>query len=219
MSPTLFRVKGYGARWAKTAVSICLIGIGAPIAVAQLFASIPSERLVVFGYVLALSGFAWIDACWAVSTFGRRLARYAFAAVIIMAAADLVEDYSIQQMLGSKPGSAWLFKFSTVVSAAAVIKCCAALLAFSAIVAVAGLSGRGAIALFRRYLLPRIRPDMREKAREGSLNYASWWNDVWAPPELPVIPDSTSKHVASNESSWFEAYRSEEHTSELQSRP
>src|ERR1700730_12083867 len=199
MSPTLFRVKGYRARWAKTALSICLIGIGAPIAVAQLFASIPSERLIAFGYVLVLSGFAWIDACWAVSTSGRRLARYAFAAVIIMAAADLVEDYSIQQMLGSKPGSAWLFKFSTVASAAAVIKWCAALLAFSAVVAVMGLSGRGAIALFRRYLLPRIRGDMREKAREGSLNYASWWNDVWAAPELPVIPDATSKHVAANE--------------------
>ena len=138
--------------------------------------------------------------------FGRRMARYAFAAVIIMAAADLVKNYFIQQMLGSKPGSGWVSTFSTVVSAAAVIKCCAALMAFSGIVAVVGLSGRGAIALFRRYMLPRIRRDMRKKAAEGSLDYASWWNDVWAPPELPVIQDSVSKHVAANESSWFEAY-------------
>jgi len=233
MSPTLFRVKGYGARWAETALSICLIGIGLAIAMlcyhrahipeleqykygnpkewlpgfkAQQLASLPMEALFVFGYFLVLSGFAWIHRCWAVSTFGRRMARYAFAAVLIMVAADLVKNYCLQQILGAKPGSAWSSTFSTVVSAAAVIKWCAALLAFSAIVAVAGLSGRGAIALFRRYLLPRIRGDMREKAAAGSLDYASWWNDVWAPPELPVIPDSISKHVAANESSWFEAY-------------
>ena len=60
MSPTLFRVKGYGARWAKTAVSLCLIGIGVAIVVTQLLASIPRERLFVLGYFLALSGFAWI---------------------------------------------------------------------------------------------------------------------------------------------------------------
>ena len=206
MSPTLFRVKGYGARWAKTVVSLCLIGIGAPIVVTQLLASIPREHLFVLGYFLVLSGFAWIFACWAVSTFGRRMARYAFGAVIIMAVADLVEDCFVQEMLGSKPGSAWVSTFSTVVSAAAVIKCCAALIAFTAIAAVASLIGRGAVALFRRYILPRIRPDMKKKRKEGSLDYASWWNDVLAPPELPVIEDSVAEHVAANESSWFNAY-------------
>ena len=120
MSPTLFRVKGYGARWAKTAVSICLIGIGVAIAMsyyhrahiwdleqykygdpkewlpgfkALQLASLRMESLFVLGYFLVLSGFAWIHRCWAVSTFGRRMARYAFAAVIIMAAADLAKDY------------------------------------------------------------------------------------------------------------------------------
>src|SRR6202000_3283192 len=164
MSPTLFQVKGYRARWAQTAISICLIVIGSPIVVTQLLASIPKERLFVLGYVLVLSGFAWIFACWAVSTFGRRLARYASAAVIVMAAADLVEDYFIQQMLGANPSSAWVSKFSTVASAAAVVKWCAALVAVSAIVAVVGLTGRGGTALFRRYILPRIRSDMKEKA-------------------------------------------------------
>jgi hypothetical protein len=206
MSPTLFQVKGYRARWAKTAVSICLIAIGAPIVVAQLLAAVPRERLFILGYFLVLSGFAWIFASWAVSTFGRRMARYAFAAVIIMAAANLAEDFSIQRMLGSKPGSPWLSTFSTVVSAAAVIKCCAAVIAFSAVAAVVGLTGRGAVALFRRYILPRIRRDMKEKRKEGSLDYASWWNDVLAPPELPVIEDSVVEHVAENESSWFNAY-------------
>ena len=233
MSPTLFRVKGYGARWAKTALSICLIGIGLAIATLcyyrahipeleqykygnpsdwlpgfkkQQLASLRLESLFVLGYFLVLSGVAWIHRCWAVSTFGRRMARYAFAAVIIMAAADLVRNYFLQQLLAAKPGTPWSATFSTVVSAAAVIKWCAMLLAVSAIVAVAGLSLRGATALFRRYLLPRIRGDMREKAGEGSLNYASWWNDVWAPPELPIIPDSISEQVAANESSWLEAY-------------
>jgi hypothetical protein len=233
MSPTLFRVKGYGARWAKTTLSICLIGIGLAIAMlcyhrahipdleqykygnpnewlpgfkAQQHAPLRMEGLFVFGYFLALSGFAWIHGCWAVSTFGRRMARYAFAAVIIMAVTDFVKDCFLQQLVVSKPDSAWFSTFSTVVSAAAVIKWCAALMAFSGIAAVVGLSGRGAIALFRRYMLPRIRSDMREKATEGSLDYASWWNDVWAVPELPVIQDSVSKHVAANESSWFEAY-------------
>ena len=82
MSPTLFRVKGYGARWAKTAVSICLIGIGSVIALlcyhrahipeleqykygdpkewlpgfkAQQLASLRMEGLFVFGYFLVLS--------------------------------------------------------------------------------------------------------------------------------------------------------------------
>src|SRR5882757_855026 len=233
MSATLFRVKGYGARWAKTALSICLIGIGFAIAMlcyhrghiadleqykygnpkewlpgfkAEQLASLRMEGLFVFGYFLVLSGFAWIHRCWAVSSFGRRMAHYAFAAAIIMAAADLVKDYFLQQILGSKPGSAWFSTFSTVVSAAAVIKWCAALLAFTGIAAVAGLSGRGAVALFRRYMLPRIRVDMREKAAKGSLDYASWWNDIWAVPELPVIQDSVSEHVAANESSWFKAY-------------
>ena len=233
MSPTLFRVKGYGARWAKTAVSLCLIGIGVAIATwcyhrahipdleqykygdpkewlpgfkAQHLASLRLEGSFVFGYFLALSGFAWIHRCWAVSLFGRRMARYAFAAVIIMAAADLVKDYCLQQILGSKPGWVWFSTFSTVVSAAAVIKWCAALMAFSAIVAVVGLSGRGATALFRRYILPRVRCDMRKKAAEGSLDYASWWNDVWAVPELPVVQDSVAEHVAANEASWFKAY-------------
>ena len=90
------------------------------------------ESLFVLGYFLVLSGFAWIHRCWAASTFGRRMARYAFAAVIIMAAADLTKDYSLQQMVGAKPGSVGFSTFSTVVSAAAVIKWCAALLAFSA---------------------------------------------------------------------------------------
>jgi hypothetical protein len=233
MSPMLFRVKGYGVRWAQTAISICFIGIGVAITLScchrahildleqykygdpkdwlpgfksQQLASLRVEGLFVFGYFLALSGFAWIHRCWAASAFGRRMARYAFAAVIIMAVADLVKDYFLQQILGSKPGSVWFSTFATVVSAAAVIKWCAALLAFSGIAAVVGLSGRGAIALFRRYMLPRVRGDMREKAAKGSRDYASWWNDVWAVPELPVIQDSVSKHVAANESSWFEAY-------------
>jgi hypothetical protein len=233
MSPTLFRVKGYGARWAKTAVSICLIGIGVAIAMsyyhrahiwdleqykygdpkewlpgfkALQLASLHMESLFVLGYFLVLSGSAWIHRCWAVSTFGRRMARYAFAAVIIMAAADLAKDYSLQQMAGAKPGSVGFSTFSTVVSAAAVIKWCAALMAFSGIAAVAGLSGRGAIALFRRYILPRVRRDMREKAAKGSFDYASWWNDVWAMPEPPVIQDSVSEQVAANETSWFNAY-------------
>jgi hypothetical protein len=154
MRPTLFRVKGYGARWAKTALSICLIGIGLAIATlcyhrahipdleqykygnpkewlpgfkAQQLASLRMEGLFVFGYFLVLSGFAWIHRCWAASTFGRRMGRYAFAAVIIMVAADLVKNYFLQQILGAKPGSEWSSTFSTVVSAAAVIKWCAAL--------------------------------------------------------------------------------------------
>ncbi len=233
MSPTLFRVKGYGVRWAKTALSICLIGIGVAIAMsfyhrahiwdleqykygdpkdwlpgfrAHQLASLSVQSLFVLGYFLVLSGFAWIHRCWAVSTFGYRMARYAFAGVIIMAAADLVTDYSLQQVLGAKPGSAWTSPFATVVSAAAVIKWCAALLAFTGIVAVAGLTGRGAIALFRRYILPRIRRDMREKAAKDSFDYASWWNEVWAKPELPVIPESDAKDVTEKQSSWFAAY-------------
>ena len=173
---------------------------------AQQLASLRIEGLFVFGYFLVLSGFAWIDRCWAVSMSGLRIARYAFAAVIIMVCRRFGKNYFLQQLLDAKPGSDWSSTFSTVVSAAAVIKWCAALLAFSGIVAVAGLSGRGAIALFRRYMLPRIRGDMRKKAAKGSLDYASWWNDVWAQPELPVIQDSVSEHVAANETSWFKAY-------------
>ena len=233
MSPTLFHVKGYGARWAKTALSICLIGIGVAIAMscyhrahipdleqykygdpkqwlpgfkAQQLASLPTEGLFVFGYFLVLSGFAWIHRCWAVSLSGRRMSHYAFAAVIIMAAADLVTDYFLQQLLGAKPGWVWFPAVSTVVSAAAVTKWCAALMAFSSVAAVVGLSGRGAIALFRRYLLPRFRSDMRKKAAGGSLDYAYWWNDVWAAPELPQIQDSVAEQVAANQGSWFKAY-------------
>src|ERR1700722_3994342 len=131
MSPTLFRVKGYGARWAKTAVSICLIGIGSVIAGlcehrahipeleqykygdpkewlpglrAQQLASLRIEDLFFLGYFLVLSGFAWLHRCWAVSTFGRRMGRYAFAAVFMMVAAELVRNWCLKQILAARAG-------------------------------------------------------------------------------------------------------------------
>ena len=153
---------------------------------AQQPAPLWAQGAFVLGYSLVLGGFAWIHRCWAASSFGRRMARYVFAAVVITAAADLVKDYFLQLILHCKPGSAWCSVFSTGISAGAAVKWCAALLALGGIVAVVGLSGRGATGLFQRYAGPRIRCDMRRKAAEGNLDYAEWWKGVWAKPELLI---------------------------------
>jgi hypothetical protein len=234
MSPKLLRVKGYRARWGKTAISVGLIASGVAIVAlcyqpahiselerykygaaadwlpgfnAQQLAPLWLEGLFVLGYSLVLGGFAWIHGCWAASSFGRRTARYVFAAVVITAGADLVKDWFLHRLVHRDPHSAWFPVFSTGVSAAAVVKWCAALLALGGLAAVVGLTGRGAIGLFRRYVLPRIREDMREKAADGSRNYAYWWNDVWVQPKLPKFQDRvTSTRVAENQASWLEAY-------------
>jgi hypothetical protein len=199
--PKAFRVKGYRARWGQTAISVCFIVIGTAIAAlcyhrahipdlerykygdpkdwlpgfkAQQLAPLRVESFFILGYSLVLSGFAWIYRCWAASWFGRRMARYVFAAVIITAAADFIKDYFLQLILRCKPGSAWCSVFSTGISAAAAVKWCAALLALGGMAAVVGLSGRGATGLFRRYALPLIRKDMREKTSKGTLDYAFW---------------------------------------------
>ncbi|HEX3869369.1 MAG TPA: hypothetical protein VHV77_02915, partial [Pirellulales bacterium] len=189
MSPDLLHVKEKRVRGIKTLASVLLIAIGFWVASsyfrsanipdlerykygdptkwlkgfeAQPPGPLPAEALFVVGYSLLLSGFAWIYRCWAASTFGRRMARYVTTAVFVMAAADLVKDYFLQQILHRDSKSDRFSAFSNAVSAAAVIKWCAALLAITGIVAVLCLFLRGVAAIYRRYLLPGFRWFRRE---------------------------------------------------------
>jgi len=244
MSPKLFRTKWYRARWFNTAISVLMIAIGVWVAVKYYHPAYISdlerykygdskdwlpgfkerpraplcvELVFILGYGLVLIGFAWIYRCWAASSFGRNMARYVLAAVIITVAADSAKDCFLDRLLDSGP--AW---FSTVVSAAATIKWCAALLALGGIAAVGGLGGRGATGVFLRHILPRISSvkrriwrgirwtlgRKRENVTADRRNYANWWDDVWAPTEPPFIKDSVTRTcVEKNQTSWQKAYK------------
>jgi hypothetical protein len=234
MDPKALRMNGYCSRVVKTVISVCLIAIGGAIAAwcyyrahipdlerykygdpatwlpgfkAQQPAPLWAEGLFIVGYGSVLVGFACIYRWWANSPFGRSAARYVLAAVVITVAADLVKDLFLHLILHRERGSAWFPVLSAGISAATAVKWCAALLALGGIAAVVGLGGRGATGLFRRYALPRIRPDLRKNAAEAEVNYADWWNGVWAPPERPDIQDPvTSTWVAENETRWLNAY-------------
>lgn len=235
MSPKLPYFKARRTRWITTLISVLAILAGWKIAtsfyhlahIADLerykygesnawldklqplqAAPLGPELLFVLGYGLVLLGFAVIYWSWATSSFGRAAANYVLAAAVFTVLADVVKDSFLSWRLHSGP--AW---YSTVVSAAATVKWCAALLALGGVAAVVGLSGRAFAGFWRIHAWPCICPKARKKADDADVKCAQWWDKVWEPEELPpaarrptAVKPVASEHNEENETSWRKAY-------------